>query len=63
MISTKNLSITVVTKNSVNSKPLSNSKSLPNDQQNLGSNLHRVRNHIWTLLTQSDISLIAYEYH
>ena len=43
MISTKNLSITDVTKNSVNSKPLNNSKSLLNDQKNLGSNLHRVR--------------------
>ena len=43
MISTKNLSITDVTKNSVNSKPLNNSKSSLNDQQNLGSNLHRVR--------------------
>ena len=43
IISTKNLSITDVTKNSVNSKPLNNSKSLLNDQQNLGSNLHRVR--------------------
>ena len=43
MISTKNLSITDVTKNSVNSKPLNNSKSLLNDQKNLGSNLQRVR--------------------
>ena len=43
MISTKTLSITDVTKNSVNSKPLNNSKSPLNDQQNLGSNLHRVR--------------------
>ena len=43
IISTKNLSITDVTKNSVNSKPLNNSKSLLNDQKNLGSNLHRVR--------------------
>ena len=43
MISTKNLSITDVTKNSVNSKPLNNSKSLLNDQKNLGSNLHKVR--------------------
>ena len=43
MISTKTLSITDVTKNSVNSKPLNNSKSSLNDQQNLGSNLHRVR--------------------
>ena len=32
-----------VTKNSVTSKPLNNSKSLLNDQKNLGSNLHRVR--------------------
>ena len=43
MISTKNLSITDVTKNSVNSKPLNDSKSSLNDQQNLGSNLNRVR--------------------
>ena len=43
IISTKNLSITDVTKNSVTSKPLNNSKSLLNDQKNLGSNLHRVR--------------------
>ena len=39
MISTKNLSVTDVPKNSVNSKPLNNSKSSLNDQQNLGSNL------------------------
>ena len=43
MISTKSVSITYVTKNSVNSKPLNNSKSVLNDQLNLGSNLHRVR--------------------
>ena len=43
MISTKNLSITDVTKNSVNREPLNNSKSSLNDQYNLGSNLHRVR--------------------
>ena len=43
MISTKSLSVTDVTKHSINSKPLNNSKSLLNDQQNLGSNLHRVR--------------------
>ena len=43
MISTKNLGITDVTKNSDNSKPLNNSKSSLNDQENLGSNLHRVR--------------------
>ena len=43
VISTKNLSITDVTKNSVTSKPLNNSKSLLNDQKNLGSNLHKVR--------------------
>ena len=42
-ISTKSLSITNVTKHSINSKPLNNSKSLLNDQQNLGSNLHRFR--------------------
>ena len=43
MVSTKNLSITDVTKNSVNSKPFHNSKSSTNDQQNQGSNLHMVR--------------------
>ena len=32
-----------VTKNSVNCEPFSNSKSALNDQQNLDSNLHRVR--------------------
>ena len=37
------MSIRDVTKNSVNSKPLNNSKSLLNDQKNLGCNLHRVR--------------------
>ena len=46
MLSTKNLSITNVTKNSVNSKPLHNSKSSRNDQQNLGSNLQRIRTEI-----------------
>ena len=65
MISTKTLSITDVTKNSVNSKPLNNSKSLLNDQKNLGSNLHRVRvenpqkSYLdKSILTQSEISLI-----
>ena len=43
LISTKNLSITDVTKNFVNIKPLNSSKSLLNDQQNLGSNLHGAR--------------------
>ena len=43
IISTKNLSITDVNKNSVTSKPLNNSKSLLSDQKNLGSNLHKVR--------------------
>ena len=43
MISTKNLCITDVAKSSVNSKPLNNSKSSLNDQQNLDSNVHRVR--------------------
>ena len=43
VISTKNLSITDVTKNSVTSKHLNNSKSLLSDQKNLGSNLHKVR--------------------
>ena len=42
-ISTKNLSITDVTRNSANTKPFNNSKSSFNDQQNLGSNLRRVR--------------------
>ena len=37
------MSIKDVTKNSVDSKPLNNSKSSLNDQQNLGSNLHRIR--------------------
>ena len=46
MLSTKNSSITNVTKNSVNSKPLNNSKSSLNDQQNLGSNLQRIRTEI-----------------
>ena len=41
MMSTKNLSMADVTNNSVNSKPLKNSKSLLNDQKNLGSTLHR----------------------
>ena len=43
VISTKNLSITDATKNSVTSKPLNNSKSLLSDQKNLGFNLHKVR--------------------
>ena len=43
IISTKNLSITDVTKNSAYSKPLNNSKSSLNDQQTLGSDLHTVR--------------------
>ena len=47
MVSTKNFSVTDVTKYSVNSKPcskpLNNSKFLRNNQQNLGSNLRRVR--------------------
>ena len=43
LISTKTLSMTNVTKYSVNSKPFNNSKSSLRDQQNLGSNLHRVR--------------------
>ena len=46
MLSTKNLSITNVTKSSVNSKPLINSKSSLHDQQNLGSNLQRIRTEI-----------------
>ena len=43
MISTKNLSLRDITKNSVNSKPFNNSKSSLNDQHNLVANLHRVR--------------------
>ena len=43
IISTKNLSIADVTKNSVHGKPLNNSKSSRNDQQNIHSNLHKVR--------------------
>ena len=43
IISTKNLSITDVTKNYVTSKPFNNSKSLLSDQKNLGSNLRKVR--------------------
>ena len=43
MISTKNLSLTDVTENSVNNEHFSNSKSFFNDQQNLGFNLQRVR--------------------
>ena len=43
MKSTKNLSITDVTKNCFNSKHLNNSQSSLNDQQNLDSNLLRVR--------------------
>ena len=43
MISNKNLSITDVTKNSVNIKPFNNSKSSLTDQQNPGSTFHRVR--------------------
>ena len=42
-ISTKNWTISDVTKNSVNNKPLNNAKYSLNDQQNLGSNSHRVR--------------------
>ena len=43
MLSTKNLSITDVAKNYVNSEPFSNSKSSLNDQQNLSPKLHGVR--------------------
>ena len=42
-ISTKNWTISDVTKNSVNNKSLNNAKYSLNDQQNLGSNSHRVR--------------------
>ena len=64
MISTKNLSITDVTKNSVNSKPLNNSKSLLNDQKNLGSNLQRVRieNPSRTIFGQININSIRNKY-
>ena len=43
MLSTKNLSITDVAKNYVNSEPFSNSKSSLNYQQNLSPKLHGVR--------------------
>ena len=43
LISTKNLRKTSFSKISVDSDPSSNSKSSLNDQQNLGSNLHRLR--------------------
>ena len=43
IISTENWNITDVSKNYVNSGPFGNSKSSLNDQQNLGSNLNRVR--------------------
>ena len=43
MISTKSLSITDFTKNSVINEPFGSFKSSPDDQQNLGSNLHKVR--------------------
>ena len=43
MISTKNLNMADTTKSFVNSKPFNNSKSPLNDQESLGSNLHRVR--------------------
>ena len=42
-ISTKNWTISDVTENSVNNKSLNNAKYSLNDQQNLGSNSHRVR--------------------
>ena len=70
IISTKNLSITDVTTNSVNSEPFSDFNSSLNVQQNLGSNLQTVRieNHsriifgqinINSISTQSEISLIC----
>ena len=43
LISTKNLRKTSFSKISVHSDPSSNSNSSLNDQQNLGSNLHRLR--------------------
>ena len=58
MICTKNMSITDVTKSSVNSKPLNNSKPLLNDQKNLGSNLHRVENPSKTIFGQININSI-----
>ena len=64
-ISTKNLSITDVTKNSVDSKPLNNSKSLPNDKRiwvliYIGSGLKTLQESYLdkSILTQSEISLI-----
>ena len=64
MTSTKNLSIADVTKNSANSKSQNNSKSSLKDEQNLRSNLHRVRIDNpqesffdRSILTQSEISL------
>ena len=64
IISTKNLSITDVTKNSVTSKPLNNSKSLLNDQKNLGSNLHRVRieNPSRIIFGQININSVRYKF-
>ena len=43
MVSTKSLSIKDFTKNSVIREPFGSFKSSSNDQQNLGSNLHKVR--------------------
>ena len=64
MISSKNVSITDVTNNSVSSKSLSNSKSLPNDQQNLGPSLYRVRieNPSRTIFGQININSIRNKY-
>ena len=58
------MSITDVTKNSVTSKPLNNSKSLLNDQKNLGSNLQRVRieNPSRTIFGQININSIRNKY-
>ena len=58
------MSITDVTNNSVSSKSLSNSKSLLNDQQNLGPSLHRVRieNPSRTIFGQININSIRNKY-
>ena len=61
---TKNLSIADVTKNSVDRKPLNNSKSLLNDQKNLVSNLHRVRieNPSRIIFGQININSVRYKF-
>ena len=54
------MSITDVTKNSLTSKPLNNSKSLLSDQKNLGSNLHKVRieNPLKNIFGQTNINSV-----